>query len=163
MKPEVKTALNEQYLHELGAAHAYRALACWCAFNSYNGFAEFFNKQSEEELEHAEMFSDYLLDRGEMPEVGALPAPRTEFQNLTAVAEQAGIMERANSKGIDECYRIALEVADYATQVFLHDLISEQVEEEAWCATMLDKVKQATCAGALLTLDRHIVKELAEE
>lgn len=162
MSPDVLSTLNAQYNHELGAAHAYKALACWCAFQNYGGFAEFFDKQSDEELEHAELFRDHLLDRGEMPVIGALPAPRTTFANLHEAVAHAGVMERANSAGINACYVAALKDSDFAAQVFLHGLISEQVEEEAWCSALLAKVEQATCAGALYSLDRHVIKDFAD-
>jgi ferritin len=43
----------------------------------------------------------------------------------------------------------------------MHWFINEQVEEEAWAAELVDRVKGATCAGSLSDLDRHIEKLLA--
>jgi ferritin len=38
--------------------------------------------------------------------------------------------------------------------------INEQVEEEAWCLEMVQRVERATCAGGLSDLDRHIERYL---
>jgi len=44
--------------------------------------------------------------------------------------------------------------------VLMHWFIKEQVEEEAWAAELVDRVKTAACAGSLLDLDRHVEKLL---
>lgn len=44
----------------------------------------------------------------------------------------------------------------------MHWFISEQVEEENWCAEMVERVQRASCAGSLSDLDRHIERYLAE-
>jgi ferritin len=45
----------------------------------------------------------------------------------------------------------------------MHWFINEQVEEEAWAAELVDRVRTATCAGSLLDLDRHVEKLLADD
>jgi hypothetical protein len=37
------------------------------------------------------------------------------------------------------------------------------VEEEAWAAELVDRVKAAACAGSLLDLDRHVEKLLGAD
>lgn len=159
--PKVLQELNRQLNHELGAAHAYQALSIWCAGRNFTGFADFFAHQAEEEREHAEKIIDHLIDRGAAPVLAALPAPKSDQASLLDVALQAQAMEEANTKGINAVYEAALSAKDYPAQVLMHWFISEQVEEEAWCAEMIDRVKGASCAGSLSDLDRHIVRLLA--
>ena len=71
-------------------------------------------------------------------------------------------MEQANTKGINAVFEAALAAKDYPTQVLMHWFINEQVEEEAWCAEMIDRIASATCAGSVAELDRHIVKYLTD-
>jgi ferritin len=160
---KVAEELNRQLNHELGAAHAYRALAAWCDVRNLKGFAHYFTKQSGEELEHADKFSSHLIDRGVQPELAALPAPKQEFKTLLEIAQQALAMEQANTHGINAAYEAALAVKDYAAQVLLHWFINEQVEEEAWANEMVDRVQNATCAGSLSDLDRHIERLLESD
>lgn len=156
----VLTELNRQLNHELNAAQAYHALSLWCHANTLKGFAGFFAKQAGEEREHAEKLIQHVLDRGEVPQLAAIPAPRQEFNSLSDVALQAQAMEQANTRGVHALYEAALAEKDYPAQVLMHWFIAEQVEEEAWTAEMVEHVRGATCAGSLQDLDRHIEKLL---
>ena len=163
LAPQVLTELNRQLNHELGAAHAYQALSIWCAARNFTGGAAFFTNQAGEEREHAAKMIDHLLDRGATPELAALPAPKCEHASLLDIALQAQAMEEANTCGINAVYEAALAAKDYPVQVLMHWFINEQVEEEAWCAELVDRVKSASCAGSLSDLDRHIVRLLARD
>lgn len=159
----VRKELHRQFNHELMAAHHYEAMAWWCAHHTLPGFARFFRKQAAEEREHAMRIGRHLVDRGVCPVVEAIPAPRGDFASLLEVARQARVMEQNNSRGIHAAYEAAVAAKDYPAQVMLHWFIHEQVEEEAWTAEMVARVEAATCAGALLDLDRHIERLLEEK
>ena len=162
IKPAVRTELQRQMNHELGAAHAYTALAVWCVDQNLKGFARFFYKQAGEEREHAQKFMDHLLDRGVRPELGALPAPKTTFKALLDVARHARAMEQANTAGIHKVYEVATKARDYPAQVMLHWFIAEQVEEENWSDEMVERVEAAASSGGASYLDRHIERYLSE-
>ena len=157
------TELNRQFNYELTAAQAYLALSVWCASRSLKGFAAFFAKQSGEEREHAEKMMKHVLDRGVAPELVAIAAPKQNFTSLLEVVEKAQAMEQSNTCGINAVYEAAVAAKDYPAQVLMHWFINEQVEEEAWAAELVDRVRAATCAGSLLDLDRHVEKLLADE
>ncbi|HVV70167.1 MAG TPA: ferritin [Verrucomicrobiae bacterium] len=157
---KVLTELNRQFNHELTASHSYRALSLWCEDQNLQGFARFFAKQSAEELVHASKISGYVIDRGVLPEVAAIPAPKGQFKSLLEAAQHAQSMEIANTQGINAVYEAALAAKDYPAQMLMQWFISEQVEEEAWCLEMIERVQAATCAGGLSDLDRHIERYL---
>lgn len=159
----VLTELNRQLNHELTAAHAYHAMACWCATQNLKGCAGFFAQQAEEEREHAGKLIKHLIDRGAMPALGTLAAPKTDFRALLDLAQQAQSMEQSNTKGIHAVYAAAVAERDYAAQVLMHWFIAEQVEEEAWAAELVDRVQSAICAGSLMDLDRHVTQLLEGE
>jgi ferritin len=156
----VSQELNRQLNRELAAAHHYDALAWWCAHQTLPGFERFFRKQAAEEREHAARIGRHLAGRGVCPVLEAVPAPRTDFASLLDVARQAQALEQDNSRGIHAAYEAALAAKDYPAQVLLHWFIQEQVEEEAWTAEMVARVETASCAGALLDMDRHIERLL---
>jgi ferritin len=162
IKPAVVAELQRQLNHELGAAHAYTALALWCEDQNLKGFARFFNRQSNEEREHARKFIEHLMDRGVVADLGAIPAPRRDFQSLMDVARHAQSMEQANTVGVNAAYEAALSQKDFPAQVLLHWFINEQVEEEDWADEMVERVERANCAGGLGDLDRHIERYLTE-
>ena len=159
----VLTELQRQMNHELFAAQGYLALSLWCEEQNFKGFARFFLKQGEEERAHARKFQDHMLDRCVLPEVTELAAPKGKFKSLMDVARQALAMEQANTAGIHAAYEAAVKSKDYPAMILLQWFITEQVEEEDWANEMVDRVEQASCAGALSDLDRHIERYLAEK
>jgi ferritin len=161
IQPTVLTEIQRQFNHELSAAHAYTALATWCAERNLKGFSNFFHKQAGEEREHAQRFMDHLLDRGAMPELAAIPAPKTSFKSLLEAVQHARTMEQVNTAGIHQAYEAALAHKDYPAQVALQWFITEQVEEEAWCDELVARVEAANCAGGMTSLDRHLEKILS--
>jgi len=160
---KVLAELNRQFNYELSAAHNYRAMALWCGDQNLKGFASFFTKQAGEEHEHADKIAQHVLDRGALPEMTAVPAPRQNFKNLLEVARHAESMEQANTQGINTVYEAALTAKDYPAQVLMQWFINEQVEEEAWTADMVARVEAATCAGAMQFLNAHIADSLADK
>jgi len=161
LAPQVLTELKRQLNQELNAAHAYQALSIWCAARNFTGCASFFAKQAGEERQHAQKMIDHVLARGATPELAALAAPKCDHASLLDIALQAQAMEEANTRGINAVYEAALAAKDYPAQILMHWFINEQVEEEAWCAEMVDRLKSASCAGSLSDLDRHIERHLA--
>jgi ferritin len=160
---KVLAELNRQHNQELSAAHSYGALALWCDDQNLKGFASFFSKQAQEELVHAGKLSKHMLDRGALPETGAIPAPKNEFKSLLEAAQHAQSLEANNTKGINTAYEVALATKDYSAQILLQWFIGEQTEEEAWALEMVERVQAASCAGGLSDLDRHLERYLSDE
>jgi ferritin len=161
MSPKLIAALNKQATQELQAAQSYFAMAYWCDVHHHSGFAKFLHEQVSEEHGHAGKILKHLADRDVVPAIGAVSAPEASFKHLNDVAKAVYDMERANTAGIHTAYETALAEKDYPGQVLLHWFINEQVEEEAWSDKLLVKTREATCAGALSSLDRHLSKILA--
>src|SRR5687768_16873692 len=93
ISPAVSSELSRQLNHENVAAYGYHAMALWCEDRNFKGFARYFYTQANEEREHARKFADHLLDRGVLPELTALAAPRGQFASLMDVARHALSME----------------------------------------------------------------------
>ena len=156
------TELQRQLNEELGASHSYRALTFWCESQNLKGFARYFDKQAAEELRHANKIAAHLLDRSVVPEMAALPAPRSKFKSLLEVALHAQAMEQTNTQGIHQVYDAALGAKDYPAQVLMHWFIQEQVEEEQWTTEMVERVRAATSPAGLWALDHHIERYLSD-
>ena len=160
---KVVEELNRQLNQELAAAHSYLALSVWCDIRNFKGFGKYFVKQAGEERSHAERIIKHLTDRSETAKVSALAAPKQDFETLLEVAQQAQSQERANTQGVNAVYEAALGAKDYPVQVLMQWFITEQVEEEDWATEMVERIQNATCAGSLSSLDRHIERYLEEE
>jgi ferritin len=160
---KVLTELNRQFNQELTAAHSYLALSLWCDDKNLKGFASYFAKQSGEEQIHARKIARHIIDRGLLPETSAITEPKQNFKSLLEVAHHAQSMEGSNTQGINAVYEAALAVKDYPAQVLMQWFIAEQVEEEAWCLEMVERVQAATSSGGYSYLDRHIERYLEAE
>jgi ferritin len=163
LPPKVLAELNRQLNQELEAAHKYLALSLWCDDQNLRGFSSFFAKQVAEEHVHAKKIADHLIDRGVLPELGSIGAPKYHFKSLLEAATHAQAMEQANTQGINSVYEAAIAAKDYPAQVLMQWFISEQVEEEAWCLEMVERVQAANCAGGFSDLDRHIERYLEKK
>ena len=60
----LQDAINEQIKNELYSAYLYLAMAAYSEANSLPGFAHWLRVQSEEEVEHAMKFFDFVNERG---------------------------------------------------------------------------------------------------
>ena len=158
----VASELQRQLSHELAAAYAYDGISLWCQDRNLKGFARYFHKQAGEEREHARKFMDHLIDRGLLPQLAPLPAPRMHFETVMDVARQTQQIEQDNTAGVVAAYEAALREKDYAAQVLLQWFINEQVEEEAWTDELIARVQRAECPGGLAELDRHIERHLTQ-
>jgi len=75
----LEKALNDQLNLELQSAYAYLGMAAHFEGTPFEGFASWMKKQSEEELEHADKFFQYLGERNGRISVGAIAAPKCEY------------------------------------------------------------------------------------
>lgn len=156
LSPDMQAALNRRFNEEQSASQEYLAMAGWCESQNLRGFAAFMRRQSDEERMHALKFFDHIIDRGGVVHVDALAAPNLSFDSALSVFRAALERERANTRSINECYRLAAEQNDYATQTFLHWFINEQVEEEQWAEEAVGLLETAgDNRSALLMLDNR--------
>ncbi|UXR68986.1 MULTISPECIES: H-type ferritin FtnA [unclassified Staphylococcus] len=135
-------ALNDQMNHEFFAAHAYMAMAAYCDYNSYDGFANFYIEQAKEERFHGQKIYDYINDRGEKAEFKALEAPKVDFDSILQTFEDGLKQEQEVTKRFYNLSEIANDKKDYATISFLNWFLDEQVEEESMFETHIDYLKR---------------------
>jgi len=160
LKPEIEKALNHQLNEEQTASQEYLAMAAWFEDKNLRGFAAFMRRQSDEERMHSMKFFAHLADRGARIRIEAIRAPKPDFDSPLDVFKAALERERQNTRAINECYRLAHEHHDYATQTFLHWFINEQVEEEQWAEEAVALLETAgDNKSALLMLDNRYGSE----
>lgn len=163
MSPALATAFLQQANRELATSLLYRALSYWADLRDYNGFQALFDQQAEEEETHAKNFFAYLTDRDQPVSIGPFEPIVPAHTDLLSVSKAIHAHERENTKAIHALYELAVSEKDYGTQVYLQHYIVEQVEEEAWTDSLVERVSRSACGGALYNLDRHIVKDLFGE
>ena len=163
LSKSMQDAINEQIKNELYSAYLYLSMSAYCETNSLPGFAHWMRMQSQEEVEHAMKFFDFVNERGGRVVLQAIDQPPLEFESPRAVFEQTLEHERKVTGMIHSLYELALEEKDYAAQILLHWFIDEQVEEESSAAQILDTLEMIGDKGqALVMLDRELGKRGAD-
>ncbi len=164
LKPVIETALNKQVNFEQAAAHEYLAMVAYFEKLNLRGFAKFMRKQFDEEHEHAMRIFEYVFDRGGAVRLGPIPEPRADFDSPKSVFVAAFAREQANTKSINELYKLARDESDFATQTMLHWFIAEQVEEEQWCKEALALLEMVgDNRSALMMLDTRYGSKAEED
>ncbi|MBI5974739.1 ferritin [Staphylococcus canis] len=139
---ELLEALNKQMNHEFYAAHAYMAMAAYCDYQSYDGFANFYIEQAKEERFHGQKIYNYINDRGEKAVFSSLDAPKVDFNSILETFEDGLAQERDVTQRFYNLSDIANQKKDYATISFLNWFLDEQVEEESMFETHIDYLKR---------------------
>lgn len=157
LSPKLQDALNEQINAEMWSAYLYLSMAMHFEAEGRPGIANWFNVQFQEELAHAEIFRNYVNARGGRVVLKAIAAvPTTWASELTAFQATLEHEEKVTSL-INNLYALAEEEKDYATRERLNWFISEQVEEEDNCHTLIDRLKLIGDNGlALYTFDQEL-------
>lgn len=154
---KMQDAMNEQIKNELYSAYLYLSMAAYFETENLKGFAHWMRVQAEEEQEHALKFFDFIHERGGRVALHAIDQPPAEFESPLGVFEETLSHEQKVTSLIHDLYALALEESDYASQVFLHWFVDEQVEEEANATEILEQLKMVgDKTQGLLMLDRAL-------
>jgi len=159
LSKSMQDAINEQIKNELYSAYLYLSMAAYSEANNLPGFAHWMRAQSQEEVEHAMKFFEFVNERGGRVVLHAIDQPPADFESPVKMFEETLGHERKVTAMIHSLYELALEEKDYPAQILLHWFIEEQVEEEASAAYILDTLKAIGVKGqALVMLDRELAR-----
>lgn len=150
-------AINEQITLEHTASLVYRQLAADMEAIDLTGFAAWFSAQAVEELEHAEKFTQYLLDRDYHPVLGTIELSGTTVDNALDAFKASLAHEEKVSEAIRNLYRVADQVGDIDSRPLLHWFLDEQVEEESTVSEIIGRIEILDGDGSgLLNLDKQL-------
>lgn len=153
----VQDAMNEQIKNELFSAYQYLSMAAFCETANLPGFARWMRAQSQEELQHAMKFYDFVLERNGRVALQAVDAPLGEFGSPLEVFEKALEHEQKVTAMINGLYGLAAGENDYASQTFLQWFVTEQVEEEKNAGDVVETLRMVgDSKEALFLLDREL-------
>lgn len=152
--PKVIDALQEQMNNERYNSQMYSFISQVMANQSYDGFAKYFMKQSQQELEHAQKFADFLISKRVQPKYLTLNAI-VDFSNekLSGIAKRVYELELTTTSNIQNLYQDADNAGEYQVCSFLVDLLVEQVEEETWSFDLYDLLNK-TDENGWVVLDK---------
>lgn len=136
---QIQKMLNKQVAKEIYSAYLYLAIANYYTQQNLDGFANWFEVQAKEELDHAMLFRKYLLNDDYFVHFEQISAPDTAYGKQGEPLAAALVHERMITASITEIYTAALDCKDYKTTQMLDWFIKEQGEEEKNAADLCKK------------------------
>lgn len=139
LKEKVADLLNEQVNKEFYSAYLYLALANYYHDENLDGFANWYEIQAKEEMDHAMLMVKYLQNNDYSVTLEAIAKPEVKIDGFKDPLRIALQHERYVTALINNIYEAALEAKDYRTQKFLDWFIDEQGEEEKNATDMVKR------------------------
>ncbi len=140
MNTSIEKLLNDQVKYEASASMQYLAMASWADTNGYNGVAEFFYLQSEEERLHMTKLVKFINERSAKVVIPQLDKPKSDFESLNQLFEFFLESEVFVTQQINHIIFECLQHKDYNVHNFMQWYVTEQLEEESVAKTLLDKL-----------------------
>lgn len=141
ISPKIQDALNAQINAEFWSAYLYLSMAMHFEAEGRPGVANWFKIQFQEEQAHAQIFINYLNQRGGRVVLKAIDEVPTTWASPLEAFQATLEHEKKVTALINDIYALAEEVKDYATRDRLNWFVSEQVEEEDNARQLIDKYK----------------------
>jgi ferritin len=157
LSDKMHNALNAQLNHEFYSSYLYLGMSTWLEDQSLRGFASWFRVQAQEELAHAMIVHNYILDRGSSVVLEDVKARTVDYQALRSVFELALSHEREVTSNFNSIAALAADERDFATVNFTQYFVDEQVEEEASFRDLIDQLKLVGDTGhAIFMMDKEL-------
>jgi ferritin len=127
---EIESLLNQQIRKEAQSSSVYLAMASWCDKMGFEGSANYFFKQSEEERQHQLKFFKYVLDMGGSAVSPEITGIKIDYNSFREVFEDALSQEINVTQSIKNIAARCHKEQDFVTMEFLNWFLKEQREEE---------------------------------
>lgn len=130
MDAKVYELLNDQINKEMYSAYLYLDMANFYTDRGLDGFANWFEVQASEEMEHGMKIYRYLHDNDQKVVLEAIAKPDKIYESLDCPLRAAYEHEQYVTSLIHAIYAAASDAKDYRTMQFMDWFIEEQCEEE---------------------------------
>ena len=159
LSQKVKELLNTQVNKEMYSAYLYLDFSGFFAEAGLGGFAAWYKKQANEEMEHAFKIYDYIYANGDKVELLAIDKPNVTLSDELSVLKEGLKHEQYVTSLIHNIYKEAMEEKDFRTMQFMDWFIKEQCEEEENAAELIAKYEKfGKDAAALYELNKELGK-----
>lgn len=154
---KMNEAFNKQIKDEMYSSNLYLSMVAYFESLGLKGFASWMRIQVQEENAHAMGLFDYVLSRDGNVCVQALDEPEHEWKSPLECFDAVYKHEQLVTSLINGLIDVAEAEKDRAAISFLQWYIKEQVEEEANCSEICQKLKLIqNDANALLLIDKDL-------
>ena len=141
LNEKVSSLLNDQINKEMYSAYLYLDFANYYKNKGLDGYANWYEIQAKEEMDHAMLFMKYLQNNDYEVTLEAIAKPDKVLNDFGDALHASLEHERYVTSLIYRIYEAASEAKDYRTMQFLDWFIDEQGEEEKNASDMITKME----------------------
>ena len=158
LKKEISELINTQVNKELYSAYLYLDFANFFHDKGLDGFANWYEIQTQEERDHATLMRTYLINNGDSVTFDAVAKPDVEKTDVMTILKAALKHEQYVTSLINNIYAAADAAKDYRTMQFLDWFVKEQGEEEKNADDMIKKYElYGSDAKGLYALNQELL------
>lgn len=158
LKKEISELINKQVNKELYSAYLYLDFANFFHDKGLDGFANWYEIQTQEERDHAMLMRTYLINNGDSVTFDAVAKPDVEKTDVMTILKAALKHEQYVTSLINNIYAAADAAKDYRTMQFLDWFVKEQGEEEKNADDMIKKYElYGSDAKGLYALNQELL------
>ena len=137
---KVIALLNDQVNKEMYSAYLYLDFSNYFKHMGLDGFANWYEVQAKEEMDHAMLFVKYLQNNNVAVELAAIAKPDVKLTDTMTVLKAGLKHEEYVTELIHTIYDAAQAVKDFRTTQFLDWFVKEQGEEEKNASDLITKM-----------------------
>lgn len=141
LNEKVAQLMNQQINKEFYSAYLYLHFANFFIEKGLNGFANWYNVQAKEELDHATLMVQYMQNNDSKVTFEAIDKPDAVFHENMDVLTIGLAHEQYVTGLIHTVYDAAYSVKDFRTMQFLDWFVKEQGEEETNATDLIKKME----------------------
>ncbi|MCD8300383.1 MAG: ferritin [Clostridiales bacterium] len=141
MDKKVSALLNDQINKEFYSAYLYLDFANFYEDKGLEGFANWYQVQAKEEMDHAMLMYQFMHNNSEPVTLEAIAKPDKTFSALIDPLKAGLAHEQYVTGLIGNIYAAANESRDFRTTQFLDWFIKEQGEEEKNASDLITKME----------------------
>ncbi|MDD5303101.1 MAG: ferritin [Elusimicrobia bacterium] len=159
---KMEEMLNKRMNSEFYNSNLYLAMAAWFEAQNLPGLAHWMEVQAGEERGHAMRFYNHIKERRGTIMLSGVPAVPVKYKSPLHAFEEAFNHEVEVSADINKAAEAAGAEKDFATAIMLQWFVTQQVEEEASTAAIVQQLRMAgDSKGGLMQIDHHLGKRKA--
>ncbi len=162
MDKSIIKALNQQVMVELDSSYLYIQMAGWFDSRELKGFANWLRKQAHEEVGHALILFNCLLDNDADVSLGRIDPERHTFSSVRDAIAMLLLRGKFIASWVNKLLDLAQEADDDDTRLLLTWLSAVQLEEEAAVLAIIERINIANassrsgCGPELRELDAEL-------
>lgn len=141
LSKEVIDQIQLRLKDEYSAFYLYRAASNWCRETGFEKAAEYFEKESADELIHAKKLEEFLVDWNSIPVLPLVASPILNFKGLSDIIEKAYTIEYSLYVSYEASSTIIFNSGNISVFDFFGWFRDIQTKSVAEYATMINKLE----------------------